>query len=69
MTCGAGVFSIFAARHKTAGGTPAPPKPKLPQLSGILWKDIYFLCAGSESGASFVSGDFRMRYTSSGPEE
>ena len=32
----AGGFSSIAARHKIAGGTPAPPKPKLPQLSTIL---------------------------------
>ena len=57
----AGDFSGIAARHKTAGGTPAPPKAKLPQISSIQWKGNYFLCAGSESGASFVSGDFRMR--------
>jgi hypothetical protein len=57
----AGGFSSIAACHKIAGWTPAPPKPKLPQFRSILWKGIYFLCAGSESGASFVSGDFRMR--------
>jgi hypothetical protein len=42
----AGVFSIIAARHKIAGGTPAPPKPKLPQFRSILMERHLFFVRG-----------------------